>query len=163
MYPYFNPDNPITDFRYTKWLVLGRAPSSFLKKRGERESLYIVMKNYPVELTIAGHTFVIVVPKGMTTDLASVPKIFRGLIGRVGPHLEACIVHDWLYVAWQDQNRDPSKADHKFANQVLYAGLRAANVGWFIRTAIKIAMETPWISWNIFRKRDTNLFVKVPS
>lgn len=156
-YPYMDPDLPITSFYYTDWLILGRAPQ-FLK-RGNRESLYVVMEDYKVSLTIEGKRFDVVVPAGMTTDLVSVPKMFRSVIGKVGPHLEACIVHDWLYVAWQLQNRMPMRDDWKFANRVLYAGLKAANVSWTTRVGIKIAMETANLSWDVFAQRDKNLFV----
>jgi hypothetical protein len=93
--------------------------------------------------------------------MASVPKVFRNIIGRVGPHLEACIVHDWLYIAWQLQEREPTKADHKFANKVLYAGLKAANCSWVTRWGIKASMETPHFSWSVFKGRDTNKFVEL--
>lgn len=157
MYPYFDPACEIRDFRYIDWLILGRAPTSLL--RHDREAMYVVMEDYKVKLTIDGHTRYIIVPKGMTTDLTSVPRWARSIVGRVGPHLEACIVHDWLYIAWQLQDREPTKADWKFANRVLYAGLKAAKVSWVVRTGIKIAMEAPGFSWGVFKKRDINKFV----
>ncbi len=157
IYPYMDPESEITAFYYTDWLVLGRAPWAL--KRDNREAMYVVMKDYKVSLTVDGKRFDIVVPKGMTTDLASVPKIFRNIVGRVGPHLEACIVHDWLYIAWQLQDREPRKDDWRWANKVLYAGLEAANVKKFHQTAIRVAMETAGISWGVFKGRDTNKFV----
>lgn len=159
IYPYADPKLKITEFRYQDWLILGRNPKSL--KRGDREAMYIIMEDYSVSLDIDGKLMVIVVPKGMTTDLASVPKWARSIVGRVGPHLEACIVHDWLYIAWQLQDRQPTRDDWKFANRVLYAGLKAAGVGWVIRTAMKVAMETPILSWGVFKGRDKNLFVEM--
>ncbi len=159
-YPYAHSSHPIESFTYTDWLVLGRASTSLL--RNDREAMYVVMEDYSVELRIGGVPYVIVVPKGMTTDLASVPKAFRGIIGKVGPHLEACIVHDWLYIAWQLQEREPTKNDWKWANKVLYAGLKAAGCSWVTRMGIRIAMEVPFASWNVFKSRDTNKFVDLP-
>jgi len=40
---------------------------------------------------------VIDVPVGFETDLASVPQVFQGLIGKVGYWSQAAVVHDWLY------------------------------------------------------------------
>lgn len=157
IYPYFHPDSEITDFTYVNWLVLGRAPESL--SRGDREAMYVVMEDYPVQLTIDGQRRYIIVPRGMTTDLASVPKVFRNIIGRVGPHLEACIVHDWLYIAWQLQDRQPTRDDWRWSNKVLYAGLKAAKVKKFHRLAIRAAMEAPVLSWGVFKSRDKNLFV----
>lgn len=156
-YPYFHPDSKLTNFRYIDWLVLGRAPETL--KRGDREAMYVIMKDYRVQVDINGQRHYIIVPAGMTTDLVSIPRRFRSIIGRVGPHLEACIVHDWLYIAWQLQDRMPRKADWKFANRVLYAGLKAANVPLVTRVGIKLAMEVPFLSWGVFKGRDSNLFV----
>ena len=160
MYPYADPSQSITNFRYYDWLILGRAPETM--KRDDREALYVVMEDYHVTVDVGGKKHVIVVPAGMTTDLASVPKVFRNVVGRVGPHLEACIVHDYLYVAWQFQDRLPTKADWKFAKRVLYAGLKAAGCSWFTRTSIKVAMETPLVSWLTFKGRNKNIFSPVP-
>lgn len=157
---YLDPNRPITDFTYKDVLVLGRAPKSL--KRADRESCYVIMEDYGVILTIDGKLYNIVVPRGMATDLASVPRWARSIIGRVGPHLEACIVHDWLYVAWQlEKGREPTKADWKFANKVLYAGLKAAKCNWITRWGMKVAMEAPVFSWGMFKSRDSNLFMNV--
>ncbi|WP_180981035.1 DUF1353 domain-containing protein [Pseudovibrio exalbescens] len=37
------------------------------------------------------------VPMGFTTDLASVPRLFRWLISPGGLHAKAAVVHDYLY------------------------------------------------------------------
>lgn len=160
MFPYADPRLPITHFKYGNWLILGRSPNTY--KRGDREAMYVVMKDYSVAMNVGGKLHVITVPKGMTTDMASVPRAFRSIIGRIGPHLEACIVHDWLYIAWQMQDRMPTKDDHKFANRVLYAGAKAAGCSWLTRTSLKLAMEAPMFSWSVFRGRDKNMFVEVP-
>ncbi len=160
IYPYFDPNCNIDRFTYIDWLVLGRAPTSLL--RHDREAMYVVMEDYKVQLTIDGQIRYIIVPKGMTTDLASVPKVFQNIIGRVGPHLEACIVHDWLYIAWQLQDREPTKENWRWANKVLYAGLKAVDASWTTRTGIKVAMEAGNISWNVFKSRDINKFVELP-
>lgn len=156
-YPYAPNTHPITQFWYVDWLVLGRSPKTL--KRGDREAMYIVIEDYKVSMNINGKAHVIVVPRGMTTDLASIPWWARSIIGRVGPHLEACIVHDWLYIAWQLQDRMPTREDHKFANRVLYAGIKSAKCSWVTRVGIWIAMEFPYISWSVFKGRDKNLFV----
>lgn len=38
----------------------------------------------------------IVVPAGFVTDLASIPRVFQSLIPKVGKHMLAAIVHDYL-------------------------------------------------------------------
>ena len=39
----------------------------------------------------------LVVPAGFVTDFASIPRRFRGLVSKLGPHLCPAIVHDYLY------------------------------------------------------------------
>lgn len=66
----------------------------------------------------------ITVSKGMLTDLASVPRCFRWYAGRVGPHLEAAIVHDFLYVAWQDlKEMCPKPGMRFFADRIMLAAM----------------------------------------
>ena len=71
------------------------------------------------------------VPRGYKTDLASVPRIGRFLVSRAGPHLEACVVHDWLYQAWIVTKETPTRSMKTFADDVLKAAMREANVGRF--------------------------------
>ena len=157
MYPYLNIDKKIDDVIFYDWLVLGRAPKSI--EMGNRNADYVLMQDYHVEVVFDDKSLCIVVPKGMTTDLASVPKLFRSIVGRTGPHLEAAIIHDWLYVAWQLQDRKPTKADHKFADDVLLAGMKAAGCSRYSRLAVWFAMK---FSWGVYKGRDKNIFVEVP-
>jgi hypothetical protein len=36
------------------------------------------------------------VPKGVDTDFASIPRMFRRVISRTGKHDKAAVLHDWL-------------------------------------------------------------------
>ena len=60
---------------------------------------FIVAADYPIRYKLDGVERRIVVPGGMLTDLSSVPTLARTIVSQVGPHLEASIVHDFLYVA----------------------------------------------------------------
>lgn len=39
---------------------------------------------------------VLTVPNGMLTDLASIPQVAQAAISKLGPHIEAAVVHDYL-------------------------------------------------------------------
>jgi hypothetical protein len=39
----------------------------------------------------------ITIPSGYTTDFASVPRMFRGIVWGTGKHNLAVLIHDWLY------------------------------------------------------------------
>lgn len=41
---------------------------------------------------------IITVPKGFSTDFASIPKLFWNILSPESPHIrEASVIHDWLY------------------------------------------------------------------
>ena len=80
--------------------------------------------------------------------------------------MEACIIHDFLFIAWQlIAGREATRADWRFANEVLYAGLRAAKVSGFKRWLFRLALDSD-ASWDRYRERDggpkgDRLFVEV--
>lgn len=152
--PYPGDFDEITDFNYETRLVLARE-SKALENAARAKVSYIVDEDYTVSFRVDGVRRSVTVPRGMLTDLASVPAAARSIIGRVGPHLEASIVHDYLYVAWQlFDGREPRKVDYRFANEVMYAGMRKADCSWLQRTAVRVAFGAPGISWGVFKSRD---------
>lgn len=126
--PYPNgPWQTVSNFRYVSPLHLYRARRAIRFGSVKRGADYVVAEPYRVLIDVDGITKEIVVPQGMLTDLASVPKFARSIAGRVGRHLEASIVHDFLYIAWQDlDGHGANKEDRKFADQVFNEGMKAA-------------------------------------
>jgi hypothetical protein len=51
----------------------------------------------PYDVGEEGSGETITIPGGFVTDLASVPKLFRGLLPPDGPWAKAAVVHDFLY------------------------------------------------------------------
>ena len=95
----------------------------------DRETQYIVAGDYTISYCLDGKRRRVTVPNGLPTDLVSVPRPFRFYIGRVGPHLESCIVHDYLYCAWGQLDICPTEDMRRFADQLMLAGMRAAGMG----------------------------------
>ena len=131
--PYPSERIQIDSAYYEGDLFLGRKATALPKKNSE--SLYVVTRDYKVTYQIKGKKGYnsIIVPAGMLTDLASVPRWARSFYGRVGKHLEAAIVHDWLYMAWQlfhpykeDHNETPPARYRDFADDLFYRLLRAS-------------------------------------
>ncbi|MGD1922978.1 MAG: DUF1353 domain-containing protein [Paracoccaceae bacterium] len=159
--PYPGGDVEVDGFEYLTRLVLAREPEALLDK-SRRKVSYVVAEPYTVAFAVNGERRVLTVPKGMLTDLASVPRGARNIVGRVGPHLEAAIVHDYLFNAWQlVEGQGARREDYKFANAVMFAGLRSAQVHWFERTAIQVALTIPPFSWNAYQSPDEVLFVEL--
>ena len=75
------------------------------------------------------------VRKGFTTDLASIPRVFRSLIPQVGRHLQPSIAHDWTYEGHTDLTR--AEADRLFLE-----GMEAVGVWWLRRKIMYTAVRT---------------------
>ena len=132
----------VDDFVYETSLHLCRCIEAVQRREGE-DADYIVSQSYTAKYSLDGQERKITVPEGMVTDLSSVPRVARSFIGRVGPHLEASIVHDFLYIAWQDvDGRSPREKDREFADKLMRAGMKSARVGatkrWLIYHAIRM-------------------------
>jgi hypothetical protein len=166
-YPEPTPDAPagaaIAAVAYDSPLVLTRGIEA-VKARSGRDADYIVGRDYAVRYRLGGETAwrSVVVPAGLTSDLASVPRPVWWLINRVGPHLEASIVHDWLYVAWQDLPAGrPRKADRAFADRLFLALMAEARVSWAQRRVIYWSVRV--FGWGTYRRPDPVRHVPMPA
>jgi len=110
--------------------VLRREIEAVKMRGGKDDAEYIVGAPYSVSYKLRGESTArkITVPKGMLTDLASVPRAAWALVAPVGPHLEASIVHDFLYIAWQDLGMEARNVDRDFADEIMRAGMVEAGV-----------------------------------
>ncbi|MEO0912849.1 MAG: DUF1353 domain-containing protein [Pseudomonadota bacterium] len=105
-------------------LTLARFPRDVVPRLAGDE--FALAAPFPVAYRLAGEMGVreIVVPRGFITDLASVPRFLRPLVGVVGPHLEAAVVHDYLYV--QRWRGGETAARRAFADGMMLALMRDA-------------------------------------
>jgi hypothetical protein len=148
----------ITDFAYVGELAFVRhakAPPE------TSDSLWQLSKDFGATFTVAledGNTkpWKITAPRGMYTDLASVPKAMWNIVGPIGRHLEASILHDYLYMAWTDYDRRASRRDWDFADLMLLTGMTVSKVTPFDRGLIYAAVHSP-IGWAVFRKKPYTL------
>jgi len=151
----------ITEFRYLTPMILRREAEA-VKNRGDKEkdAEYILGEEYRVSYKLDGQGREIRVPRGMLTDLSSAPT-FASLagIGRVGPHLEASIVHDFLYIAWQylDPEREARSDDRRFADKLFRVAMKETSVLPFRRGVIYQAVR--WFGGGVYNERDPNAFV----
>ena len=158
--PYPGEFEAIYDFKYKSRLMLARLPERVIRD-GDRETHYIVAEPFEVAFKVDGVERDLTVPKGLLTDLVSVPRFGRILVERVGPHLEAAIVHDFLYVAWQLlDGRDARPDDKRFADEVMFAGLKATRMPKFQQFAIRVALRAPFVSWSVYKGRNKRIFIR---
>ncbi len=62
------------------------------------------------------------------------------------------IVHDFLFITGRDTGRKPTREDWPFANQVMVAGMQAAQIKPWIFRIIKWAPSTRF-SWIVYADR----------
>ena len=152
------PPLQITGYRYVEPLHLCRCVEALQLRTGE-DADYIVSRPYKVEFKLDGTVREITVPEGMLTDLASIPWFARIFIGRVGPHLEASIVHDFLYIAWQDiPNHGVKPQDRAFADRLLKVGMAAADVGWLKCEVVYILLRL--FGWWAYKQPNPKRYVE---
>ena len=157
------PNGPVkvVDFKYKSDLHLFRRIEAVKGRRGG-DANYIVSQGYKAIAIVRGinseteEEFPIWVPRCLLTDLASVPWFARWCIGRVGPHLEACIIHDWLYVAWQVEGREPMDVMRTFADDIFREAMKKAGVNSIKIHVIYIAVRSFGRNW--FMKPSYRLF-----
>ncbi len=153
-----SPPLQITDFDYKNPLHLCRCATA-LKLSTGKDADYIVSQPYTIDFKLDGVDHQITVPEGMLTDLSSVPRFARFFIGRVGRHLEASIVHDFLYIAWQDlPGQGANYSDRKFADRLLKVGMEAADVGWLQCQFVYIMLRL--FGWLAYRQPNPKRYVK---
>ena len=122
----------VVGFKYCTDLHLMRSIAAVKARRGE-DAKYLVGRPYRARVKLRNgegerRWHEICVPAGYKTDLASVPRPARVVVARAGPHLEACVVHDWLYEAWIVTGASPHPSMKVFADDVLRAAMEEANV-----------------------------------
>lgn len=174
-FPYYRISGAkISCFRYKSDLHLMRFAKGL--KYVDRKDQYVVAKPYTVSFEINGKPKCITVPEGMLTDLSSAPFLLRCIVGRVGPHLEATIVHDYLYIAWQDYEEQGCECDSKcsnencdkkiskkemrqFADEIMLEGMKASGMScmaYLIYWGVKIGGGPTFRGRNTWRYVDLN-------
>ncbi|PZX12264.1 uncharacterized protein DUF1353 [Palleronia aestuarii] len=139
--PYPDEWRSLGGFDYLSALSLIRPLNTVRKRLGE-DGDYILQHDFDCRIVIDGEERVLTAPRGLITDLTSVPIPFRIFVGRVGPWLEAAILHDYLYVAWRFvEGRGVRPRDRLFADRVMLLAMEAAGVGFVRRHAIYLSLR----------------------
>lgn len=160
MCPYPARWQAVSNVQFETDLVLVRLKDTVRTREGE-DADYVVGQDYMVRLCVDGVDLGITVPRGLITDLTSVPAPLRIIASRVGPWLEAAIVHDYLYIAWQDvPGLAPRERDRAFADLVMLRAMEAAHVGLFQRRLIYAAVRV--FGGPAFRRRSEERYVALP-
>ena len=83
--------------------------------------------------------------QGFSTDFASVPRVFWSVVGPIGKHTKASVVHDWLY--------HHTAGGRKWADQVFLEAMKVSGAGWFKRRLCYRAVRLfGWVPWNRYKR-----------
>ena len=99
----------ITALKYTGELQFVRHAKVHLDK--PPRSLWQLSADFGLTIKVhpeggSAYSREITAPRGLYTDLASVPKMLWSFAGPIGRHLEISIIHDYLYMKWTDDRLD---------------------------------------------------------
>ena len=115
---------------------IGRDPEF---KIGNKKGEWILTKQLSYYSDLIGLVFV---PVGFSTDLASIPKIFRGAISVNEEHRKPAIVHDWLYVSRK------LFTTRKICDLVFLEAMEISGVPKWKRNVMYVAVRAGgWIYW----------------
>ncbi len=112
------------------------------------------MKVHPMDGD--AYDLTITAPRGLYTDLSSVPRPLWIFVGPIGKHMEISILHDYLYMAWTDYRNTALRRDWSFADKMFLAGLKVSGVGWLQRVLMYLSVHS-FIGWGNFRYKPYSL------
>lgn len=91
----------------------------------------------------------ITIPKGFTTDFASVPKLLQWLVSSYGQHLQAALVHDYLWSLARKNQFSFADADGIFKRIMKETGVGPLK-RWFMWSAVRVASgPTNWFDHGV--------------
>jgi len=125
------------------------------------KSLWQLTDDFGASMTVhpksgSPYSLTITAPRGLYTDLFSVPQPLWFVVGPIGKHLEISILYDYLYMAWTDHRETAARQDWRFADKMFLAGLKMSGVGWLKRSLMYVAVHS-CIGWGVFRAKPYSL------
>ena len=97
---------------------------------------------------------VVDVPAKFETDLASVPKVFQSVVGKIGYWSQAAVVHDLLY--YQHRSGNDTNLTRLQADRILLEGCRIkaieysvpdiARKDWLIFGGVRLGGAASWVT-----------------
>lgn len=85
----------------------------------QSNALLYVERSFRVQFRLDGKLITYTVPPGTPTDFASIPQAAQALISKLGPHIEAAVVHDKMCI---DRGPWPSKVAAEIFHQAMLHG-----------------------------------------
>lgn len=114
--------------------------NKFIYEDGDKQDCFFIYQDIQYTLT---NGKVIVIPKGMETDFATIPRFFWRLFP---PHLkkyrQAAVVHDYLYVT-KTEITSRSYADAEF-RRILIQNKTPIFVAWLFWLIIRLFGNKRW-------------------
>lgn len=98
-------------------------------------------------IALRGNGDKIVVPRGFITDLASIPRPFRGVFNVNGLLRAPAVLHDWLYCSQRYRRAE--------ADAVFLEAMQARGIDWGTRYGAYETVRA--FGWRYYNKRKGNL------
>jgi len=89
----------------------------------------------------------LLVPKGIKTDLGSIPLFLQNIFPKDGEAMFAYILHDYLYQVGIFEKLE--------SDEILEEAMASLGVAWWRRKAVKLGLRVGgWVAWNEHRAKD---------
>lgn len=89
----------------------------------------------------------LLVPKGIQTDLGSIPRALQGIFPKDGKAMFAYILHDYLYQVGIFERLE--------SDEILEEAMASLGVARWRRKAVKFGLRVGgWVAWNEHRAKD---------
>lgn len=162
-YPERDSWDKITEFEYVDCLCLKRFAKAVRIHHDpdlDVDAEFVVAEPFSISYKLdQGKKRSLTVPKGFLSDGVSV----LGNSSSTSQYLEASIIHDYLYVAWQylepPHERKARKCDQQFADKLFRRALLESGVGtadaWLMYKAVRS------FGWSQYKERDPVTFMDV--
>lgn len=90
--------------------------------------------------------YLVRVPIGFETDLASIPKGLRWFISQNEDHRKAAVLHDWLY--FKSGDLDFLLFNREESDELFLKAMEVSGVSWFKRKIMFRAVRAfGWLFW----------------
>ena len=113
-------------------------------KAGFKGSLVLIHRDEPVDKKwfttfmsfsyISRDNTIYIIPAGVDTDFASIPRAFRRILSRTGRHDKAAVLHDYLC--------EYKIVPRKKADRIFLEAMEVLGVGWLKRNIMYRAVRT---------------------
>lgn len=104
---------------------------------------FVLVSDVVILFDFKKEIYSIQIPQGFSTNFASIPKIFRGLISNVGKYNEQFLLHDFLYSKLSQESFTRKDADDILLEKLKEFGMNFVERN-LVYSSVRLFAEKHW-------------------